>query len=85
VLAGDFNATLDHAVLRDLLGTGYIDAAEFTGAGLIATWPVGRHLPPLVTIDHVLVDRRSAAVATSVQTIAGSDHRAVFADLLIRG
>lgn len=40
VLAGDFNATLDHSPLRNLLGRGYEDAAEVTGNGLQPTWPV---------------------------------------------
>ena len=35
----------------------------------------------LLTIDHVLVDRRCAVVATSVHVLPGSDHRAVFAEV----
>ena len=31
ILAGDFNATLDHAELRRLIGRGYHDAAEQAG------------------------------------------------------
>ena len=34
ILAGDFNATLDHAELRALLDRGYIDAADAVGEGL---------------------------------------------------
>ena len=33
ILAGDFNATLDHALLRRLLATGYVDAADRDGRG----------------------------------------------------
>ncbi|MEV4477995.1 endonuclease/exonuclease/phosphatase family protein [Nonomuraea sp. NPDC049504] len=84
ILAGDFNATLDHAVFRDLLGTGYTDAAASTGNGLVPTWPHGRSLPPLVTIDHVLTDARAGAVATQIFDVPGSDHRALFADLRVR-
>ncbi|TDC49775.1 endonuclease/exonuclease/phosphatase family protein [Micromonospora sp. KC207] len=82
ILAGDFNATLDHALLRDLLATGYVDAADATGAGLIGTWGPydGDPIPP-VTIDHVLVDRRIAVRSVSVRWVPGSDHRAVFAEL----
>ncbi|MEV0612117.1 endonuclease/exonuclease/phosphatase family protein [Nonomuraea sp. NPDC050404] len=83
ILAGDFNATLDHAVFRRLLGTGYTDAAASTGQGLNPTWPQGRSLPPLVTIDHVLTDARGAAVRTQVYDVPGSDHRALFADLRV--
>src|SRR5262249_30085889 len=59
ILAGDFNATLDHAQLRQLLGTGYRDAAAEVGRGLVPTWPYYGHraaVTPKITIDHVLVD-----------------------------
>ncbi|MED7926089.1 endonuclease/exonuclease/phosphatase family protein [Nonomuraea sp. LP-02] len=84
ILAGDFNATLDHAVFRGLLDTGYTDAAAATGQGLVPTWPM-RRLPPLVAIDHVLTDDRAGAVAVRIHDLPGSDHRALFADLRVRG
>ncbi|MGI5267640.1 endonuclease/exonuclease/phosphatase family protein [Nonomuraea sp. CA-218870] len=83
VLAGDFNATLDHAVFRRLLDTGYTDAAAATGRGLAMTWPA-RRLPPLVAISHVLTDDRAGAAATRVYDVPGSDHHALFADLRVR-
>ena len=61
ILAGDFNATLDHAELRRILDTGYQDAAAQVGAGLHGTWPRDRAFPPPVTIDHVLADDASAS------------------------
>jgi endonuclease/exonuclease/phosphatase (EEP) superfamily protein YafD len=81
ILAGDFNATLDHAELRRILDTGYQDAAAQVGAGLHGTWPRGRAFPPPVTIDHVLVDERLGVRAVSIHTIPGTDHRAVLAEL----
>ena len=81
ILAGDFNATLDHAELRSVLDSGYADAAAQVGAGLHGTWPRGRRLPPPVTIDHVLVDERVGVRAVSIHTIPGTDHRAVLAEL----
>ncbi|GLW97800.1 endonuclease/exonuclease/phosphatase family protein [Microtetraspora sp. NBRC 16547] len=81
VLAGDFNASLDHGSLRDVLGRGYLDAADATGAGLRTTWPANRRFPPLITIDHVLVDQRASAVDVNVHDVPGTDHRAVFAEL----
>ena len=85
VLAGDFNATLDHAALRGLRQAGYRDAAATTGAGLRPTWPSGGHrrLCPPVTIDHVLVDPRCHVVDYDVLDVPGSDHRAVFAVLTL--
>jgi endonuclease/exonuclease/phosphatase (EEP) superfamily protein YafD len=83
VLAGDFNATLDHADLRRVIDTGYEDAAAVVGAGLHGTWPEGRRIPPAVIIDHVLADARCGVRAVSVHTIPGTDHRAVFAELVL--
>lgn len=80
VLAGDFNATLDHAELRRLLARGYQDAADATGSGLSGTWPADTHLPR-VTIDHVLADRRTRVLSFSVHALRGSDHRAVLTEL----
>lgn len=86
VLAGDFNATLDHAPLRALLATGYADAADATGSGLAGTWQArtgtGRLLPA-VPIDRVLVDPRVAVAGLSVHPIPGSDHRAVIVTLTL--
>ncbi|WP_341721157.1 endonuclease/exonuclease/phosphatase family protein [Micromonospora sp. FIMYZ51] len=84
ILAGDFNATLDHAPLRDLIDTGYTDAAASVGAGLAGTWgPYDGALIPPVTIDHVLVDRRIAVRDVAVRPLPGSDHRMVLAELTL--
>lgn len=84
ILPGDFNATLDHAELRAVLDRGYRDAADVTGRGLEPTWPVGEGLfPPPVTIDHVLADRRIGIAGYAVEELPGSDHRAVFARLIV--
>jgi endonuclease/exonuclease/phosphatase (EEP) superfamily protein YafD len=83
VLAGDFNGTLDFPELRDLLDTGYRDAAEVTGDGLEPTWPAGRVLPPPVTIDHVIADQRIAVLGFAVEDVRGTDHHAVFARLAV--
>lgn len=84
ILAGDFNATLDHGPLRALLRTGYVDAADATGEGLTGTWgPYDGDLIPPVTIDHVLVDRRIAVRSVRVLTLPGSDHRPVLATLTL--
>lgn len=85
MLIGDFNATLDHAQLRDLLGgdDGYVDAADATGKGYDTTWPAGRDFPPEITIDHVLIDPRMRADDVSVHVVPRSDHRALIATLRI--
>jgi endonuclease/exonuclease/phosphatase (EEP) superfamily protein YafD len=83
ILAGDFNATLDHAELRRLLGTGYEDAAEEAGAGLKPTWPFNRRRLPPVTLDHVLADVRCGVAAVETFPLARSDHKAVLAELVL--
>lgn len=84
ILLGDFNATLDHGVLRDLLARGYRDAAEVTGDGLVGTWGPydGDPIPP-VAIDHVLADGRVGVRDFSAHAVPGSDHRAVIAELVL--
>ena len=78
ILAGDFNATLDHAAFRTVLSRGYNDAAEQRGSGLSPTWPSSM---PVVTIDHVVVDNRAAVRDYRVFDVQGSDHHAVFAEV----
>ena len=82
VLAGDFNATLDHRAFRSLLDRGWTDAADAVGEGLRPTWPVGRRILGL-TIDHVLVGGGIRVRAVHVHEIPGSDHRAVVAELVL--
>lgn len=81
ILAGDFNATLDHASMRRVLSTGYRDAAEVRGAGLSPTWPAEGWSTPGIVIDHVFADRRVAVLDYAVHDLPKSDHRAVYAEL----
>ncbi|MER5998833.1 endonuclease/exonuclease/phosphatase family protein [Nonomuraea angiospora] len=83
IIAGDFNASLDHAALRGLLARGYKDAADTVGAGLIPTWPANKRVPPIITIDHVLVDERVGVKEVSVRDVPKTDHRAVLAELTV--
>jgi endonuclease/exonuclease/phosphatase (EEP) superfamily protein YafD len=84
ILGGDFNATLDHSVLRELISSGYRDAAATVGQGLTGTWGPydGDRIPP-VTLDRVLADRRIGVVEVRVFPISKSDHRAVLAVLVL--
>jgi endonuclease/exonuclease/phosphatase family metal-dependent hydrolase len=84
VLAGDFNATLDHAAFRDVLRLGYADAAQQTGNALVPTWGIpgkGALLP----LDHVLVTQGCAVRAYSVHAVPRSDHCAVYAEIQLPG
>lgn len=88
LLLGDFNATLDQPEFREVLDRGYVDAADEVGEGLTATWPAlhrsFRYLP--VTIDHIVFERDRMSVSEfEVLELDGSDHRPVFAELVIDG
>jgi endonuclease/exonuclease/phosphatase (EEP) superfamily protein YafD len=82
ILAGDFNATVDHAQFRRVLGSGWTDAASQAGHGLSLTWgPLPGRRPALLAIDHVLTGPRCGVLTTSVHRLPGTDHRALYAEL----
>jgi len=80
IVAGDFNATMDMKPFRRLLSDGYRDAAEQSGAGLVATYPADSAIPPLIGIDHILTLNSTARDARRVR-IPGSDHLGVMANV----
>jgi endonuclease/exonuclease/phosphatase (EEP) superfamily protein YafD len=82
VVGGDFNATVDMSPFRGLLTNGYRDATEQAGAGRQFTYPGNRRIPPFMGIDHVLT-RNGTAVSAHTVSIAGSDHRALLATVLL--
>jgi endonuclease/exonuclease/phosphatase (EEP) superfamily protein YafD len=91
VLAGDFNATYDHATMRRYRDLGYRSAAEILNTGWRPTWPANGHrevlgvpLPRLVHIDHVMVARRMTAVTVEHLEVPRSDHTAVVAEVAPR-
>lgn len=81
VVAGDFNATLDHSPLRrGMAGCG--DAAAQRGEGLTPTWgptPRTRLIGP--QIDHVLATTPITTETFTVIDLPGSDHRAILTRL----
>ena len=83
VLAGDFNATLDHGPLRALLGRGYRDAAATTGNGLTPTWPMNTPGPPFAALDHVLAAEALGVGDWATFDLGGTDHRAVLAQVQV--
>ena len=79
VVAGDFNATLEHEPLRRLLADAALaDAAVQAGAGWLPTFPA-RHGLPLVGLDHILVGGGVQAHAVWSVKVDGSDHRGLVA------
>lgn len=89
MIVGDLNATTDHRVLRELAGRGFRDAATTARSQWQPTWPAdgevrlfGVPVPPLLALDHVLVNHALHPVSTESVTVAGTDHRALVAELV---
>jgi endonuclease/exonuclease/phosphatase (EEP) superfamily protein YafD len=92
VLAGDFNATLDHLTGLGAAGPDSVgdcrDAAAATGNAAVGTWPTS--IPALVgaPVDHVLATRNWRPTGFRVlagEDAAGSDHRPVLARMAPAG
>ena len=83
IVAGDFNATTDHADFRHALGSNCRSVASLTGSGLVGTWPSDRPAVTRTQIDHVLITRQLEPGRFTTYAIEGSDHRAVVATVAL--
>ncbi|WP_369365640.1 endonuclease/exonuclease/phosphatase family protein [Streptomyces sp. CG4] len=83
VLAGDFNATQDHAAFRRILDTGLTDAARLAGHDRAASWPARTASVVGTQIDHVLLSSDFTATGARFLRVTGSDHRALVVDLAL--
>lgn len=91
IMAGDFNATLDHMAGRGIDGGALgrcSDAALSAGSAALGTWP--SNVPPLLgaPIDHVLATKNWRVDAFRVLDEAdasGSDHRPLLTRYLPAG
>jgi endonuclease/exonuclease/phosphatase (EEP) superfamily protein YafD len=69
--------------MRAVLALGYADAAVRAGQGLAWTWRPLRLRFPRLSLDHVLIDPRIAVASVELVPVAGSDHLAVVAELVL--
>ncbi|MEU6069357.1 endonuclease/exonuclease/phosphatase family protein [Streptomyces sp. NPDC047082] len=83
VLAGDFNASQDHAAFRRILDTGLYDAARLAGHDRTPSWPARTARVLGAQIDHVLVSRDFSAADARFVYLAGTDHRALVVDITL--
>ena len=67
--------------MRELYADGWRSAADLAGAGYVRTYPADRRIPPLIGIDHILVNDRLTATSFSTFDVPGTDHRGVRADI----
>ncbi|WP_328311887.1 endonuclease/exonuclease/phosphatase family protein [Streptomyces sp. NBC_00442] len=86
ILAGDFNATQDHALFRSVLDEGALyDSARLAGQSRTWSWPADRTTPLHTQIDHVLVSGDFKAASARFLTLRGTDHRALLVKLGLYG
>ena len=83
VVAGDFNAVDDHGPMQALQRAGLKNATDVAGAGWLPTYPANRSFPPLLPIDHVMINKDLTATSVTSFTVAGSDHRGLLATLAL--
>ncbi|MEU6573259.1 endonuclease/exonuclease/phosphatase family protein [Streptomyces sp. NPDC046805] len=83
VLAGDFNASQDHAAFRRVLDTGLYDAARLAGRDRTPSWPARTARVIGAQIDHVLVSPDFSARHARFLRLADTDHRALLVDLTL--
>ncbi|HEY6812873.1 MAG TPA: endonuclease/exonuclease/phosphatase family protein [Propionibacteriaceae bacterium] len=81
IVAGDFNAVDDHGPMQALRRVGLKSATDAAGAGWLPTYPADGPLPPLLPIDHVMINKELTATAVTSFAIDGTDHRGLFAKL----
>jgi endonuclease/exonuclease/phosphatase (EEP) superfamily protein YafD len=81
VVAGDFNAVDDHGPMQALQRVGLKSATDVPGAGWLPTYPADGPLPPLLPIDHVMINKALTATSVTSFSITGTDHRGLFTTL----
>ncbi len=82
IVAGDFNATQDHAAFRRILDAGdLLDSATLVGEAHTPTWPASVRRPLGAQIDHVLVSEDFAVRGARFLDLDGTDHRSLLVRL----
>lgn len=81
IVAGDFNAIDDHGPMQALQRAGLKSATDVAGAGWLPTYPANRSFPPLLPIDHIMINKDLTATSVTSFAVSGSDHRGLMATL----
>ncbi|MDP5313144.1 endonuclease/exonuclease/phosphatase family protein [Streptomyces poriferorum] len=82
IVAGDFNASQDHAAFRAVLDAGGLhDSARLAGSSRTYSWPADRPTPLRAQIDHVLVSGEFSVRSARFLRLAATDHRALLVAL----
>ncbi|AZM57772.1 hypothetical protein DMA15_19195 [Streptomyces sp. WAC 01529] len=84
IIAGDFNATQDHAAFRAILDAGRLrDAARLDGSSRSPSWPTAVPSPLGAQIDHVLATPDFSARDARFLEIGDTDHRTLVVTLTL--
>ncbi|MGW0934385.1 endonuclease/exonuclease/phosphatase family protein [Streptomyces sp. NPDC002666] len=82
IVAGDFNASQDHAAFRAVLDAGGLhDSARLAGSSRTYSWPADRTAPLRAQIDHVLVSEEFSVRSARFLHLPATDHRALLVAL----
>ncbi|NEA33819.1 endonuclease/exonuclease/phosphatase family protein [Streptomyces sp. SID13031] len=83
VVAGDFNATTDHADFRSALGKNCKSVGPSVGEGFQGTWPANRPALFRTQIDQVVISDDIVPGKFKTYDLEGSDHRAVITTIAV--
>jgi endonuclease/exonuclease/phosphatase (EEP) superfamily protein YafD len=84
IMLGDFNAGRDEQAFHRLMGNRWRDAPEYAGSGFSPTWNWWTFLPPMLSLDHILISKQFGATRTVTFRAAGSDHHGLLAWLVLQ-
>ncbi|MFB1297363.1 endonuclease/exonuclease/phosphatase family protein [Mycobacterium sp. pW049] len=88
IVGADFNSTYDHERYRRLVrassrdGAALVDAAEYLGSGIVATFPADRWFPAVLAIDKILA-RGATPLSFGRVDLPGSDHHGVLGEIQV--
>lgn len=81
VVAGDLNAVDDHAPMLQLRRDGMESVTDILGAGWLPTYPSDQKFPPLLPIDHILLNHFLTATSVNRFRVANTDHLGLIAQI----
>ncbi|MFI6285819.1 endonuclease/exonuclease/phosphatase family protein [Streptomyces sp. NPDC051018] len=86
IVAGDFNASQDHAAFRRIMDAGALrDGAALGGASRTPSWPTSVGRPLGTQIDHVLISEQFSVTKARFLELADTDHRSLLVELELHG
>jgi hypothetical protein len=57
------------------------ECLDVAGAGWLPTYPANRPIPPLLSIDHVMINEDLTATSVTSFAVSSSDHHGLLANL----